>query len=138
MAKINVPTDGALIMVVEDHVSLLRDMSFILEIAGFDVISAVDGAEALRLMKQQTPDLVLSDIDMPNMNGYDLLRQMRTEKKLAAVPCILMSGNDDYEHLMTALDLGAADYLPKPFDAYELIDAIHMALTDSVPFKQAG
>jgi CheY-like chemotaxis protein len=138
MAKINTPTDGALIMVVEDHVALLRDMSFILEVAGFDVISAADGAEALAMMKRQTPDLVLSDIDMPNMDGYELLRQMRTEKKLAAVPCILMSGNDDYEHLMTALDLGAADYLPKPFDAYELIDAIHMALTDSVPFKQAG
>ncbi len=138
MANINTPTEGALIMVVEDHVSLLRDMSFILEVAGFDVVSAVDGVEALALMKRQTPDLVLSDIDMPNMNGYELLRQMRTEKKLVAVPCILMSGNDDYDHLMTALELGAADYLPKPFDAYELIDAIHMALTDSVPFKQAG
>jgi CheY-like chemotaxis protein len=137
MANINTP-EGALIMVVEDHVALLRDMSFILEVAGFDVVSASDGVEALALMKRQTPDLVLSDIDMPNMDGYELLRQMRTEKKLAAVPCILMSGNDDYEHLMTALELGAADYLPKPFDAYELIDAIHMALTDAVPFKQAG
>jgi CheY-like chemotaxis protein len=137
MANINTP-EGALIMVVEDHVALLRDMSFILEVAGFDVVSAADGVEALALMKRQTPDLVLSDIDMPNMDGYELLRQMRTEKKLAAIPCILMSGNDDYEHLMTALELGAADYLPKPFDAYELIDAIHMALTDAVPFKQAG
>src|SRR5687768_14626719 len=136
MANINTPTDGALIMVVEDHVALLRDMSFILEVAGFDVVSAADGVEALAMMKRQTPDLVLSDIDMPNMDGYELLRQMHTEKKLAAVPCILMSGNDDYEHLMTALDLGAADYLPKPFDAYELIDAIHMALTDAMPFKQ--
>jgi CheY-like chemotaxis protein len=137
MANITTP-EGALIMVVEDHVALLRDMSFILEIAGFVVVSASDGAEALALMKRQTPDLVLSDIDMPNLNGYELLRQMRTDKKLAAVPCILMSGNDDYDHLMTALELGAADYLPKPFDAYELIDAIHMALTDAVPFKQAG
>lgn len=137
MANITTP-EGALIMVVEDHVALLRDMSFILEVAGFDVVSAADGVEALALMKRQTPDLVLSDIDMPNLNGYELLRQMRTDKKLTAVPCILMSGNDDYDHLMTALELGAADYLPKPFDAYELIDAIHMALTDTVPFKQAG
>jgi CheY-like chemotaxis protein len=138
MAQNIITTDGALIMVVEDHIALRRDMSFILEVAGFDVVSAADGVEALALMKRQTPDLVLSDIDMPNLNGYELLRQMRTEKKLAAVPCILMSGNDDYDHLMTALELGAADYLPKPFDAYELIDAIHMALTDAVPFKQAG
>ena len=137
MANSNTP-EGALIMVVEDHVALLRDMSFILEVAGFDVVSAVDGVEAFAMMKRQTPDLVLSDIDMPNLNGYELLRQMRTEKKLAAIPCILMSGNDDYDHLMTALEVGAADYLPKPFDAYELIDAIHMALTDAVPFKQAG
>ena len=138
MAKIKTDSEGALILVVEDHIPLLRDVSFILQIAGFDVLSASDGAEALKLMSRCTPDLVLSDIEMPNLNGYDLLRQMRAEKKLASVPCIFMSGKDDYDHLMTALELGAVDYLPKPFDAYELIDAIHMALTDTVPFKQAG
>jgi DNA-binding response OmpR family regulator len=138
MANINTSLEGALILVVEDHTPLLRDISFILQVAGFDVVSAADGAEALSLMKRQKPDLVLSDIEMPNLNGYDLLRQIRADKKLASIPCIFMSGRDDYDHLMTALDLGAADYLPKPFDAYELIDAIHMALTDTVPFKQAG
>jgi DNA-binding response OmpR family regulator len=138
MAKNNNSIDGALILVVEDHIPLLRDIGFILQLAGFDVISASNGAEALDLMKRQIPDLVVSDIEMPNMNGYDLLRQMRNEKKFAAVPCIFMSGKDDYDHLMTALDLGAADYLPKPFDAYELIDAIHMALTEFVPYKRAG
>jgi len=138
MANMNTLTEGALILVVEDHVPLLRDLSFILQVAGFDVLSASDGTTAIAMMKRQTPDLVLSDIDMPEMSGYDVLRQMRAEKKFAAVPCVLMSGNDDYDHLMTALDLGAADYLPKPFDAYELIDAIHMALTEWVPFKRAG
>ncbi|MEO8606848.1 MAG: response regulator [Chloroflexota bacterium] len=138
MAKNNNSIDGALILIVEDHVPLLRDIGFILQVAGFDVISASNGTEALDMMRHQIPDLVVSDIEMPNMSGYDLLRQMRNEKKLAAVPCIFMSGEDDYDHLMTALDLGAADYLPKPFDAYELIDAIHMALTDFVPYKRAG
>jgi len=138
MANINTTLEGALILVVEDHPPLLRDISFILQVAGFDVLSASDGVEALNVMKRQTPDLVLSDIEMPNLNGYELLRQMRAEKKLASVPCVFMSGKDDYDHLMTALDLGAADYLPKPFDAYELIDSIHIALTDTVPFKQAG
>lgn len=138
MAKGNLNLEGTLILVAEDHLPLLRDLSFILEIAGFDVVSASDGREALDLMKRQRPDLVLTDIDMPNLNGYDLLRQMRADKKLASIPCVFMSGNDDYEHLMTALDLGAADYLPKPFDAYEVIDSVHMALTGVVPFRQAG
>jgi DNA-binding response OmpR family regulator len=138
MAKNSNSVEGALILVIEDNISLLRDISFILQVAGFDVVSASNGAEALELMRRQTPDLVVSDIEMPGMNGYDVLRQMRNEKKLNSVPCILMSGKDDYDHLMTALDLGAADYLPKPFDAYELIDSIHMALTDTVPFKRAG
>jgi DNA-binding response OmpR family regulator len=138
MTEINSSIESALILVVEDHLPLLRDITFILQVAGFNVQSAADGAEALNLMKRQKPDLVLSDIEMPNMDGYDLLRQMHADKKLASVPCVLMSGKDDYEHLMTALDLGALDYLPKPFDAYELIDIIYMALTDSVPFRQAG
>ena len=138
MAKNNNSIDGALILVVEDHLPLLRDISFILQVAGFDVISASNGAEALDMMRRQIPDLVVSDIEMPNMSGYELLRQMRSEKKFAAFPCIFMSGKDDYDHLMTALDLGAGDYLPKPFDAYELIDSIHMALTDFVPYKRAG
>jgi DNA-binding response OmpR family regulator len=138
MAKNSNSIDGALILVVEDHIPLLRDISFIVQVAGFDVMSASNGAEALDMMKRQIPDLVVSDIEMPTMNGYDLLRQMHREKKFASVPCIFMSGRDDYDHLMTALDLGAADYLPKPFDAYELIDAIHMALSGIIPFKQAG
>ncbi len=138
MANSSNSIDGALILVVEDHLPLLRDISFILQVAGFDVMSASNGAEALDLMKRQKPDLVVSDIEMPTMNGYDLLRQMRRDKKFNSVPCIFMSGKDDYDHLMTALDLGAADYLPKPFDAYELIDAVHMALSNTVPYKQAG
>lgn len=138
MAKVNPTLEGALILVVEDHAPLLRDLSFLLQVAGFDVLSAADGVEALALMKRQIPDLVLSDIDMPNLNGYDLLRQMRADKRLAAVPCVFMSGRDDYEHLMTALDLGAADYLPKPFDAYQLIDSVHLSLANTVRFKQAG
>src|SRR4029450_9683263 len=122
MTETRTSIEGALILVVEDHLPLLRDIAFILQVAGFDVLSAADGAEALQLMKRQKPDLVLSDIEMPNLNGYDMLREMHADKKLASVPCIFMSGKDDYEHPMTALDLGALDYLPKPFDAYELID----------------
>jgi DNA-binding response OmpR family regulator len=138
MAKINTSIEGSLILVVEDNLSLLRDISFILQVAGFDVVTASSGDEALSLMRRQKPDLVVSDIEMPEMSGYDLLRQMRAERGLQAIPCIFTSGKDDYDHLMTALDLGAADYLPKPFDAYELIDSVHMALTDKVPYKQAG
>lgn len=138
MAKNSNSVDGALILVIEDNISLLRDISFILQVAGFDVMSASNGAEGLEMMRRQPPDLVVSDIEMPGISGYDVLRQMHSEKKLNGVPCIFMSGKDDYDHLMTALDLGAADYLPKPFDAYELIDSIHMALTDTVPFKRAG
>jgi DNA-binding response OmpR family regulator len=138
MAHHNNSIEGSLILVVEDNASLLRDVAFVLEVAGFNVMSVSSGEAALKLMKRQTPDLVISDVDMPGMDGYEFLRQLRADKKSAFTPCILTSERYAYDDLMNALDLGANEFLPKPFDAYELIDAIYMVLGETFTFKQAA
>jgi two-component system KDP operon response regulator KdpE len=138
MAKFDNHIDGSLILVVEDHAPLLRNIAFVLQVAGFDVMCAESGSEALRLMKHSTPDLVLTDIDLPGLNGYDLLRQIRADRKTAGVPCVVMSDQYDYDSLMYALDLGASEYLPKPFDTDQLLDAVYTALGVSITSLQPG
>ncbi len=113
-----------LILLVEDHAPLLRSMAFLLEVAGFDVVTAGDGEEAMSLLRQQTPDVVISDVNMPNVDGYELLRRIRTTSQWRKLPFIFASARYEMEDLMYGLELGANDYVPKPFDIYDVLDAI--------------
>jgi DNA-binding response OmpR family regulator len=120
--------NGEQILLVEDNARLLRSMAFLLTIAGFDVLSAADGTAALDLLQSHTPHLIISDIDMPDTDGYQLLRHVRATPTLAAMPVILTSDRYGLDDLMFALDLGADDYLPKPFDFHEVMEVITRTL----------
>lgn len=113
-----------LILLVEDHAPLLRSMAFLLEVAGFDVLTASDGAEALNVLRKQIPDLVISDVSMPNMDGYELLQRLRSSTQWHKLPFIFASARYDMDDLMYGLELGANDYVPKPFDIYDVLDSI--------------
>lgn len=126
------PVDGSLILLVEDHVPLRRNLAFLLKVAGFDVAEASDGAQSLEVLRDCTPDLILSDVDMPNMNGYELLRAVRSHREWASVPVIFMSDKYGMDDLLYALDLGANDYVPKPYDIYDVLDAIQRTLPQPV------
>lgn len=112
------------ILLIDDYLPLLRNMTFLLEIAGFDVISATDGAEALDILETQTPDLVISDVKMPNVDGYQLLQAIRSDVRWHDLPFIFASAQYEFNDLVHGLDLGANDYVPKPFDIYDVLDAI--------------
>lgn len=86
----------------------------------FRVIEAADGEQALALSLQSMPDLVLSDIMMPKMNGYDLCKQLKTNPQTSHIPVLLLTAKSSYTEKLEGLELGADDYLNKPFDVKEL------------------
>ncbi|MBZ0292294.1 MAG: response regulator [Anaerolineae bacterium] len=112
------------ILLVEDHAPLLRSMAFLLKVAGFEVITAGNGRDALLSLETQTPDLIITDTQMPHVDGYQLLEKVRGNGNWSRIPFILMSADYEYDDLMRGLTLGANDYLPKPFDIYDVLDSV--------------
>lgn len=125
-----IPVNHELILLVDDSLPLLRNLAFLLEIAGFSVLTASTSEKALDILRYQTPDLVVSDVDMPGMDGYELLKTIHVSRQWQHVPVILTSDKYGLDDLLHALDLGAADYLPKPYDIYDVIDVVRRTLED--------
>jgi DNA-binding response OmpR family regulator len=119
---------GERILLVEDNAPLLRSMAFLLNIVGFEVMTACNGIEALDSLRMRIPDIIVSDIDMPGLDGYEFLRQVRLDVRWSKIPFIFASDKYSLDDLMFALDLGADDYLPKPFDIHEALEVIGRAL----------
>jgi DNA-binding response OmpR family regulator len=123
------------LLLVDDHLPLLRNLAFLLEISGFHTMTASNGAEALELLEREQPDLIISDIDMPIMNGYELLADLRSSAR-PQIPVILMSARYTLEDVLYSLDLGADDYIPKPFDIGDVLDAIERCAPQLMPQDQ--
>lgn len=114
----------AIRILVVDDASFIRDMvkkQLRERIPGVDVVEAVDGNRALAAMKNQTVDLILSDWEMPNMSGEELLRQVRSQPEGADIPFVMVTSRGDRNHVVTAVEAGASDYLVKPFTPEELL-----------------
>jgi signal transduction histidine kinase len=118
---------GARIVLVDDNPDM-RD--YIKRLLGhhYAVETASDGVEALRLARANRPDLVLTDVMMPNMGGFSLLRELRADPKLKLIPIIVISARAGEESRVEGLDRGADDYLVKPFSARELVARVHSHL----------
>lgn len=112
------------ILVVDDDVEIRRLISYILQWQSFNVIEAEDGLEGWQLAIRQKPDLILSDIEMPHMNGYELLERLQQDMDAAMIPIIFISGQADVETRNYALQLGAADFLGKPFLPDEILEKV--------------
>jgi CheY-like chemotaxis protein len=121
-------SERPLILLVEDDTPLRRDLGFVLDVSGYAVIAVSDGARALEMLQIHTPDLILSDISMPHMDGYTLLRSVRAHQGWASIPFVFTSAHDDYDHFMQALDLGMDEFVPKPFTVPDLLDTIDRVL----------
>src|SRR5205814_6072654 len=93
----------------------------------FDVICALNGGDGLMLEDFEQPDLILLDLTMPGLSGFDVLRRVRSARP--DVPVIIVSGQGDLKLARATLECGAANYLPKPFDPDHLIDAVAAALS---------
>ena len=138
MNTINKTNSGAYVLIINDQPKLTRSMAFLLEVAGLHTLTASTTEEIAQVMAQQTPDLILCDVDMTTIDGYTALRRIHSDRRYNRIPFIVMSESYELHDLMYALDLGASEYLPKPFDTYDLIDAIRDALVQPVAFRAAS
>lgn len=117
------------ILVVEDDLAIQEMLTLFLESNGFEVISAYDGLEAKAVLAtHQKIDLILLDWMMPKKSGIDLLKELKTSRKMRPIPVIMLSARAELEDKLEGLDSGADDYLPKPFVLKELLSRIHSLL----------
>ena len=138
MKTINKSNSGAYVLIINDQPKLARSIAFLLEVAGLHALTASTTEEINQTLAQQTPDLILCDVDMTSTDGYTAIRRIHSDRRYHNIPFIVMSESYELHDLMYALDVGAAEYLPKPFDTYDLIDAIRDALVQPVPFRAAS
>jgi DNA-binding response OmpR family regulator len=124
----------ALILIVEDDASQRLLMRKVLEHKGFEVIDAADGKEACQLNEKHRPDLLLVDLVMPNMDGYELCRELRSQTHSVSVPIVVTTSRDDMSSIVRAYDAGATDFVPKPINWLVLSQRIHHILRASRAF----
>ncbi|HTR80311.1 MAG TPA: ATP-binding protein [Bacteroidota bacterium] len=112
------------ILVVDDEPDLLDITASYLELEGYTPITALNGLAALEILKSTIPDLIISDITMPGMSGFDLFTKIRANAALQNTPFIFLSGHTDLQHVMAGKELGSDDYLMKPYEPEMLISTI--------------
>jgi len=123
-----------LILVVDDEIGVLKFLKANLEGNGYSVVTATDGAEAIDAFDMNLPNLVILDITMPKMDGFEVCHRIR---EWSQVPIIVLSARLDGKDKIKLLDLGADDYITKPFDADELIARVRAVLRRSEPVSSA-
>jgi chemosensory pili system protein ChpA (sensor histidine kinase/response regulator) len=121
------------IMVVDDSLTVRRVTQRLLERQGYVVLLAKDGVDALRQLQETRPDLMLVDIEMPRMDGYDLTRNVRGTAATAKVPIIMITSRTAEKHRSMAFELGVNEYLGKPYQDDELLKLIRQYTGDKVP-----
>lgn len=112
--------DKALIMIVEDDPDLSELLQNFFTVQGYEVLSAAWGEEGVRLTREHTPDLVMLDIRLPDIDGYEVCRRIRTHRRTQDIPVIFLTEKRDRVDKLTGLELGVVDYITKPFDIQEL------------------
>ena len=116
------------ILIAEDERDIRDLITFTLGFAGYDVVAAANGEEALNLARKEIPDLILMDVRMPRMTGYEACAAMKTEAKLKDIPVIFLSAKGQDSEIQTGLQVGAVDYLLKPFAPDQLTARIQAVL----------
>lgn len=119
------------ILVVDDDPDVCMSLAHILSQRGFEVATAVDGADALGKLDEVRPDLILCDIEMPHMNGLELLARIRETGHALELPVILVSGSCEASLRVEGMDRGANDYVGKPIDSSELVARIKARLREA-------
>lgn len=125
------------IAVIDDEINIRETLLDILSMQGYDVCTASSGKLGLQLIYQQQPDLVLCDIMMPDMDGYEVLARIREDEKLKRLPFLFISAKNDPDSIRTGMNLGSDDYLSKPFKAADLTTAIESKLKRFTEFKES-
>jgi DNA-binding response OmpR family regulator len=123
------------ILIVDDDISLIEILQYNLQEEGWEIISANGGKQALDLLKNDTPDLIILDIMMPEMDGIEVCKTLVDKY---SIPIIMLSARGDVSDKVTCLNLGADDYLTKPFESEELVARIKAVMRRNQPEENKG
>jgi DNA-binding response OmpR family regulator len=119
------------ILVVDDEIGALTLIGIMLERGQFNVLKAKDANQALEILKEDTPDLIILDVMMPGMDGIELCGVLRKRDEMSATPILILSARGDAESVMRGMEAGANDYLPKPILHHDLVDKVRSMLTEA-------
>ena len=117
------------ILIIEDQPVMRKNLAFTLEMEGYQVTAAPNGREGIAAAMAQVPDLVLSDIMMPEADGYEVLRTLRANPATRLVPFIFLTAKGEKPDIRTGMNLGADDYLAKPVETADLLAAVESRLS---------
>ncbi|ANG64317.1 two-component system response regulator [Marinobacterium aestuarii] len=119
-----------LVLVVDDEPNIVLSLEFLMQQAGFEVITANDGETALLRVAEQRPDLILLDISLPGLSGFEVLEQLRAQPEHARLPIIMLTAHGREVEREKGLALGADDYITKPFSTRLLVEKVQALLTE--------
>ncbi|QNI02896.1 response regulator [Halomonas sp. SH5A2] len=119
----------ARVLVVDDEPNILISLEFLMQQAGFDVMTAEDGEQALAHVQQTKPDLILLDISLPGISGFDVLERLRQDSNTATLPIIMLTAHGREVEREKGMALGADDYITKPFSTQALVEKVNALLT---------
>ncbi len=119
----------AKILIAEDERDIRDLVAFTLRFAGYEVVAAANGEEAVQLAPKENPDLILMDVRMPRMTGYEACRVMKADPNLRDIPVVFLSAKGQETEIQTGLDAGAEEYLLKPFAPDQLTDRVKSILS---------
>jgi DNA-binding NarL/FixJ family response regulator len=132
------------ILVIEDQAAMRRNIALMLELEGYEVITAANGREGVEAARKSIPDLILCDVTMPEMDGYGVVQELRAQADHAATPFIFLTAKGDKADVRRGMNFGADDYLTKPVIRDDLLAAIRTrldradAIVDSVQAAAGG
>ncbi|WP_071190831.1 response regulator [Trichormus sp. NMC-1] len=124
------------ILIIEDEVQIRNNIQQILHLSDFDTLVAENGLQGLDLAKHKHPDLIICDLMMPELDGYGVLTQLRQHSETATIPVIFLTAKSEWSDLRKGMELGADDYLTKPFNSTQLLQAIITRLSKKAIFEQ--
>jgi DNA-binding response OmpR family regulator len=119
------------ILIVDDEAVLVETLTYNLEQEGYQVITAVDGIRALEVVQQTRPDLIILDVLLPNMDGLEVCSKLRRESQSATIPILMLTAKSDKMDEVIGLEVGADDYVTKPFGRRELLARVRALLRRS-------
>jgi two-component system alkaline phosphatase synthesis response regulator PhoP len=124
------------ILVVDDEIYIVHILDFSLGMEGYEVVTALDGEQALEKLKAERPDLIVLDIMMPKLDGYEVCKTIKGNPDTAHIPVILLSAKGRNVDQKMGFDVGADDYITKPFSPRKLVERINQLLGQAVSEKQ--
>ncbi|MFH0945666.1 MAG: response regulator [Planctomycetota bacterium] len=122
---------GKRVLVVDDEPFILRSLTFVLRKEGFEVSEASNGVEAMERIREELPGLILLDVMMPKMNGYEVLSQVKSDETLKGIHVIMLTAKGQEADRIKGLSLGVDEYMTKPFSPMKIVERARAVLDPS-------